>query len=172
VSLKLLDEAFTIARQPCPVEGCGKPIVSHSRRVDGSCAKYTFLCQKGHPTAWTSCEQIGRQMLVVNKLVPAATVMAGLKLVPMKRFLALLQVDSHNPDYMKSSTIDLLAKLTNQLWEEQVAVVRETMLEDDCFDCGVFVDSLCFASCSLCFEFFFFFFFFPLPASLSSFLIV
>ena len=147
VSLKELGEAFTLARTGCPVGGCGRAIASHEIRVDASCVKVTFLCEKGHPTKWTSCEQIGRQMLVVNKLVPAASVMAGLKIVPMKRFMALLQVDTQNADHMKSTSIDLLAKITKDLYDELVDVVCVSMLEDDEFDCGI--DSSLLSSLSL-----------------------
>lgn len=139
VCLKSLDQAFNIAMNPCPVSGCGKAIVSQSKAVHGSCVKFTFLCSKGHPTIWSSCEQIGRQILLVNKLVPAAAVMSGLKVTPMKRFLALLQIDSQNADYMKNSTLGLLVRLTNELWEEEVAVVRQLMMEDEEFDCGMHI---------------------------------
>ena len=99
--------------------------------------KITFLCSKGHPTIWSSCQQIGRQILLINKLVPAAAVMSGLKVTPMKRFLALLQIDSQNADYMKNSSLNLLVRLTNELWEEEVAVIRQLMMEDEEFDCGM-----------------------------------
>ena len=138
VSLKALGESFQLVRNGCPVDGCRKPLVSQTCRVDGSCAKVTFLCAKNHPTSWTSCEQVGRQLLIVNKWVPAAAVMTGLKIVPMKRFLGLLQIDSQNADYMKSSAINVLVRLTNELYEEEVARVRECMLEFDSFDCGMF----------------------------------
>lgn len=82
-------------------------------------------------------------MLVVNKLVPCATIMTGLKIAPMRRFLGLLGVDSQNPDYMKISAIDLLVKLTDDLFQEEMTKVREQMMQYEVFDCGMafpFVD--------------------------------
>ena len=76
-------------------------------------------------------------MLVVNKLVPAAAVMSGLKVVPMKRFLGLLCVDSQNADYMKKGSLDLLVKLTNDLWTEEIEKTRVEMLEKSNFDAGM-----------------------------------
>lgn len=136
VSIEFLDRAFTMSRAGCPVEGCGKLITSHSIRVDASGAKCTFLCSKGHPTSWSSSQQIGRQMLLINKLVPAAAVMSGLKLAPMKRFLGLLSVDSQDPDYMKASSLDVLIRLTNDLFAAEVEKVRQEMLTEKEFDCG------------------------------------
>lgn len=76
-------------------------------------------------------------MLVVNKLVPAAAVMSGLKVVPMKRFLGMLCVDSQNADYMKKGSLDLLVKLTNDLWTEEIEKTRVEMLEKSNFDAGM-----------------------------------
>lgn len=143
----------------CPVDGCGKPFVSHSIRVDASSAKCTFLCKKGHPYSWTSCEQIGRQMLVLNKLVPAAAVMSGLKVVPMKRFLGLLCIDSQNADYMKKESLDALAILTNQLFNEEMERTRFEMLEESVFDAGIYIYIYIFSvlfglAFLICFEFY------------------
>lgn len=136
VNLQCLQAGFAQALAGCPVEGCKRPFISHSVRVDASSAKCTFICKKGHPTAWTSSEQIGRQMIVLNKLVPAAAVMSGLKIVPMKRFLGLLSVDSQNADYMKKSSLDLLAKLTSELFAEELDRTRLEMLTEPSFDAG------------------------------------
>lgn len=140
VELNFLDRALAISRSSCPVDGCKKPIVSHSLRVDGAAAKATFLCARGHPTTWASCEQLGRQALMLNRLVPCAAIMAGLKILPMKRFLGLLQVDSQGSSYMKVSSVDLLARLTNQLYLEEIKRVREEMLEYESFDLGTILD--------------------------------
>ena len=137
VSVDLLNAAFEIQRQGCPVDGCGKPIVSNSTSVNGSAAKVTFVCKKGHPTMWTSCEQLGRQSLLLNRLVPAAAVMTGLKLAPTKRFLGLLQVDSHDAHYMKATSLDLLMRLTKQLYDEEITRVQTEMMEADAFDIGM-----------------------------------
>lgn len=140
VSVAFLEQGFKMARSGCPVAGCGKPITSQSLRVDASCVKATFVCARGHPLTWTSSEQVGRQMLVLNKLVPAAAVMSGLKVVPMKRFLGLLSVDSQNADYMKKGSLDLLAELTKELWNEEMMRTREEMLKEPIFDAGVHSD--------------------------------
>lgn len=137
VSVDLLNAAFEVQRRGCPVVGCKKPIVSNSTSVNGSAAKVTFVCKKGHPTTWTSCEQLGRQSLLLNRLVPAAAVMTGLKLAPTKRFLGLLQVDSHDAHYMKASSLDLLMCLTQQLYDEEVKRVQQEMMEDEYFDLGM-----------------------------------
>jgi hypothetical protein len=137
VSVKLLNDALAVQRRGCPVDGCKKPLVSHSTTVNGSAAKITFMCSKGHPTNWTSCEQLGRQSLLLNRLVPAAAVMTGLKIAPMKRFLGLLSVDSHDPTYMKTSSLDLLMGLTLRLYDEEVALVQKEMMEEEFFDLGV-----------------------------------
>lgn len=76
-------------------------------------------------------------MLLVNKLVPAAAIMSGLKVVPMKRFLGLLRVDSQNADYMKKGSLDLLVTLTNDLWAEEIEKTRLEMLENSNFDAGM-----------------------------------
>jgi hypothetical protein len=76
-------------------------------------------------------------MLVLNRLVPAAAVMSGLKVVPMKRFLGLLCVDSQNADYMKKESLDLLVKLTNDLFAEEIERTRAEMLENPDFDAGM-----------------------------------
>lgn len=76
-------------------------------------------------------------MLILNKLVPAAAVMSGLKLVPMKRFLGLLCVDSQDADYMKKGTLNLLIKLTNDVFAEEVERTRQEMLEYKTFDVGM-----------------------------------
>ena len=87
-------------------------------------------------------------MLVLNRLVPAAAVMSGLKVVPMKRFLGLLCVDSQNADYMKKESLDLLVKLTNDLFAEEIERTRAEMLEDPNFNAGM----LSFAESSIGFE--------------------
>lgn len=138
VNVQLLDRAFTMAKAGCTQKGCRKKAFqSHSIKVDASCAKITFLCGEGHPTTWASSEQVGRQMLILNKLVPAAAVMSGLKLVPMKRFLGLLCVDSQDPDYMKKGTLNLLVKLTNEVFAEEMERTRQEMLEYTTFDAGM-----------------------------------
>ena len=76
-------------------------------------------------------------MLVLNKLVPAAAVMSGLKVVPMKRFLGLLSVDSQNADYMKKGSLDLLVQLTDALFAEEMERTRVEMLEEANFDAGM-----------------------------------
>jgi hypothetical protein len=73
----------------------------------------------------------------VNKLVPAAAVMSGLKVVPMKRFLGLLCVDSQNADYMKKGSLDLLVKLTKQLFAEEMERTRLEMRNNPVFDAGI-----------------------------------
>lgn len=140
VSVDLLNQAFELQRAGCPVEDCHKPLISHSTIVNGSAAKLTFLCTRGHPTIWTSCEQLGRQALMLNRLVPAAAVMTGLKLAPMKRFMGLLQIDSHDAHYMKSSSLNVLVKLTQRLYDEEIAGVRKEMKKSDEFDIGILVD--------------------------------
>lgn len=137
VSLDCLDNAFKLAKSGCNVLGCLKPFVSHSVRVDGSGAKVTFVCKKGHPMNWTSCEQLGRQTILVNRLVPAAAIMTGLKLTPMRRFLGLLRVDSYGADYMKTSSLNQLIKLTEQLYEEDMNLVRADMLTKKTFELGM-----------------------------------
>jgi hypothetical protein len=127
INVEFLDHAFTLSRAGCPVQDCGKPFKSHAIRVDGAAAKVTFLCTKGHPTQWTSCNQLGRQALILNRLVPCAALMSGLKLLPTKRFLGLLQIDCQGTGYMKSSAVDLLVELTDQLYKEEIARVREEM---------------------------------------------
>lgn len=64
--------------------------------------------------------------------------MTGLKILPMKRFLGLLSVDSQDPDYMKSSSVDLLVKLTAKLFEEELAAVHDEMLLEDTFELGIY----------------------------------
>ena len=108
-----------------------------SIRIDGVAAKVEFRCTKGHPTIWTSCEQIGRQALMLNRLVPCAAVMTGLKLTPTKRFLGLLQVETQGSSYMKSSAVEILVRLTNQMYLEEIDRVREEMMESDTFDLGM-----------------------------------
>jgi hypothetical protein len=136
VQESFLDLAFAMQRQGCPVHGCGKPFVSHVTNFNGCAAKVIFRCKKGHPWTWSSCEQLGRQSLLLNPLVPAAAVMSGLKIAPTKRFLGLLQVDTHDAYYMKSSSLDLLMRLTQQLYEKEVALVQEEMMEGEFFDLG------------------------------------
>ena len=137
VSVKLLDDALALQRRGCPVDGCKKPLINHSTTVNGSAAKITFMCQKGHSTQWTSSEQLGRQSLLLNRLVPAAAVMTGLKIAPTKRFLGLLSVDSHDQSYMKSSSLDLLMGLTQRLYDEEVSLVQKEMMDDEFFDLGM-----------------------------------
>lgn len=72
----------------------------------------------------------------MNPLVPAAAVMTGLKIAPTKRFLGLLQVDTHDAQYMKSSSLNLLMQHTQQLYDEEVALVQEEMMEGEVFDIG------------------------------------
>ena len=139
VSVKLMDDAFQRIYRGCPVGGCAKPIQSHTIRVDASCAKVTFLCTKGHPTQWSSSEQIGRQMLVFNRLVPASAVMTGLKFAPMKRFLGLLEIDTQDVDYMKSSSVDILVKLTDEMYLEEIKRVQNEMREQKTFSLGIAV---------------------------------
>lgn len=139
-STKMLNDAFKVLLNGCPVQGCGKPITSQSEiRIDACCAKATFTCPKGHPFSWTSSEQFGRQSLVFNRLVPASAAMTGLKIAPMRRFLGLLGIDSQDPDYMKSSSINLLVSLSNTMYEEEVAIVQAEMLEENKFSIGMFV---------------------------------
>lgn len=76
-------------------------------------------------------------MLLVNKLVPAAAVMSGLKVAPMKRFLGLLSVDSQDPDYMKASSLDVLIRLTDDLWAAEEERTRQEMLTEEEFDVGM-----------------------------------
>jgi hypothetical protein len=131
-----LDRAFAMQRQGCAVVGCGKPFVSNTTQFNGCAAKVIFRCQKGHPWTWSSCEQLGRQSLLLNPLVPAAAVMSGLKIAPTKRFLGLLQVDTHDAHYMKSSSLNLLMQHTQQLYDEEIALVQEEMMEGEVFDIG------------------------------------
>jgi hypothetical protein len=138
VSVSLLNDAFQRIYQGCPVDDCGKPILSHSIRVDASCAKVTFLCAKGHPFQWSSSEQVGRQMLIFNRLVPASAIMTGLKFAPMKRFLALLEIDSQDVDYMKSSTVDLLVRLADDLYQEEIKRVQAEMHAQKTFSLGIY----------------------------------
>lgn len=138
VQESFLDLAFAMQRQGCPVKGCSKPFVSHTTNFNGCAAKVIFLCKKGHPWTWSSCEQLGRQSLLLNPLVPAAAVMSGLKIAPTKRFLGLLQVDTHDSYYMKSSSLNLLMQHTQQLYDEDMALVQEEMMEGEVFDVGAF----------------------------------
>jgi hypothetical protein len=77
---------------------------------------------------------------MLNRLVPAAAVMTGLKLAPMKRFMGLLQIDSHDAHYMKSSSLNVLVKLTQGLYDEEIARVQKEMKKSDEFDIGILVD--------------------------------
>lgn len=63
--------------------------------------------------------------------------MTGLKIAPMKRFLGLLEIDSQDPDYMKTSSVNLLITLSAQMYEEEMAAVRAEMLEDEKFSLGM-----------------------------------
>ena len=63
--------------------------------------------------------------------------MTGLKMAPMKRFLGLLQIDSQDVDYMKVSSVDLLASLTAQMYEEELARVQAEMKERKTFSLGI-----------------------------------
>lgn len=76
-------------------------------------------------------------MLVFNRLVPASAVMTGLKMAPMKRFLGLLEIDSQDVDYMKVSSVDLLASLTARMYEEEIARVQAEMKERKTFSLGI-----------------------------------
>jgi hypothetical protein len=137
VNVNSLNQFFAIWRKGCPLDFCRKPFESHSLRVDGVGAKATFTCKKGHPTPWTSCDQLGRQALVLNRLMPCAAVMTGLKITPTKRFLGLMEVDSQGASYMKSTAIDILARLTNEMYVEEIARVRNDMLQSATFDLGM-----------------------------------
>ncbi len=136
--MKFLDQAFTLSRAGCPLDYCRKPFVSHDITADGSAAKATFICAKGHPTTWCSSDQLGRQALLLNRLVPCAAVMSGLKIEPTRRFLGLLQVDSQGSSYVKGTSLDVLARLTNELFNEEIARVREEMKESPTFDLGLY----------------------------------
>lgn len=137
-STKMLDVAFDALLDGCPVQDCGKPFVSHSEiRIDACCAKATFTCSKGHPFQWCSSDQLGRQAMLFNRLVPASAIMTGLKIAPMKRFLGLLSIDSQDPDYMKLTSINLLVELSNELYNEEVAKVQAEMKQDEKFSIGV-----------------------------------
>ncbi|MGH2639173.1 MAG: hypothetical protein ACRDF4_07845, partial [Rhabdochlamydiaceae bacterium] len=70
--------------------------------------------------------------------VPAAAVMSGHKILPTKRFLGLLEIDSQHADYMKRGTLDVLAKLTNELFAEEMERTRREMLAEPVFDAGMF----------------------------------
>lgn len=137
VEVSFLEKALTLSRAGCPLDFCLKPFVSHSIRCDGAAAKAVFVCKKGHETTWTSCDQIGRQALLLNRLIPCAAVMAGLKIVPMKRFLGLLHIETQGSSYMKVSALDLLARLTNVMYQDEIRRVREEMLESDTFSLGM-----------------------------------
>lgn len=150
VSVSLLNAVVELQRGGCPLEDCNKPLISHSISVNGSAAKITFLCIRGHPTTWTSCEQLGRQALMLNRLVPAAAVMTGLKLAPTKRFMGLLQIDSHDAHYMKASSLDVLIGLTQRLYDEEIARVKNEMVQSKQFDLGMPHLSLTFAVVDLC----------------------
>lgn len=126
-----------MARAGCAQDGCGRPFDQQSLRSDASGLKIVFKCNKGHRTTWSGSELIGRQTLLVNKLVPAAAVMTGLNVAPMKRFLGLLAVDSQNADYMKKGSLDLLFKLTKQMFDEEMERTRLEMLENPFFDAGM-----------------------------------
>lgn len=139
VQQSFLDQAFEMQRRGCPVQGCGKPFVSHAMHFNGCAAKVMFHCKKGHPWTWSSCEQLGRQSLLLNPLVPAAAVMTGLKIAPTKRFLALLQVDTHDAYYMKATSLNLLMQHTQQLYDEEVSRVQEEMMQDEVFDIGTYI---------------------------------
>lgn len=73
----------------------------------------------------------------MNKLVPAAAVMCGLKIVPMKRFLGLLSIDSQNADYMKKSSLDVLVRLANELFVAEMENTGREMLDHPEFDAGI-----------------------------------
>lgn len=137
VDVDFLNRAFKLLETGCPLDFCTKKIVSHVIRVDGAGAKVEFRCEKGHPTQWTSSELLGRQALLLNRLIPCAAVMAGLKITPLRRFLGLLQIESQGQTYMKSSAIDLLARLTNDLYLEEITRVRTEMKAADTFDLGI-----------------------------------
>lgn len=76
-------------------------------------------------------------MLVGNKLVPVAAVMSGLKIAPMKRFLGLLSIDSQDPDYMKSTSLNILIRLTEQMYAAEEDQVRFDMFTSGQFDAGM-----------------------------------
>lgn len=76
-------------------------------------------------------------MLVFNRLVPASAVMTGLKIAPTKRFLGLLGIDSQDVDYMKVSSVDLLARLTGQLYKEEIERVQAEMKKRKSFSLGM-----------------------------------
>lgn len=63
--------------------------------------------------------------------------MTGLKMAPMKRFLGLLEIDSQDVDYMKVSSVDLLASLTARMYEEEIARVQAEMKERKTFSLGI-----------------------------------
>lgn len=76
---------------------------------------------------------------MINRLIPSAAIMTGLKITPLKRFMGLLQIDSQGQSYMKSSALDLLMQLTQVMYEEEIARVRNEMLEYTTFDLGASV---------------------------------
>lgn len=137
VEVSFLDKALTLSRAGCPLDFCLKPFVSHSIRCDGAAAKAVFVCKKGHEVTWTSCDQIGRQALLLNRLIPCAAVMTGLKIVPMKRFLGLLQIETQGSSYMKCSALNVLARLTNVMYQDEIKRVREEMMEAGTFSLGM-----------------------------------
>lgn len=58
-------------------------------------------------------------------------------MAPMKRFLGLLEIDSQDVDYMKVSSVDLLASLTARMYEEEIARVQAEMKERKTFSLGI-----------------------------------
>lgn len=60
-------------------------------------------------------------------------------MAPMKRFLGLLEIDSQDVDYMKVSSVDLLASLTARMYEEEIARVQAEMKERKTFSLGIFL---------------------------------
>lgn len=60
--------------------------------------------------------------------------MTGIRLTSLCEFLSILQIDHQTTQYMKENTLDLLAEITREKWDEEVRLVCDDLNSRDYFD--------------------------------------